>query len=846
MRLGPYEILAPLGAGGMGEVYRARDTRLGREVALKVLPEALSSDAARLRRFEKEAQSASSLNHPHIVTVFDIGTDGPTSYMAMELVDGVTLRQLLVGGPLPQKKLLTIASQVCEGLAKAHAAGIVHRDLKPENIMVTKDGFAKILDFGLAKLTQPEDSSGGTQVATVSGGTEPGMVVGTVAYMSPEQTLGKPLDFRSDQFSFGSMLYEMVTGKKAFARATGPETMTAIIREDPEPLATAMPSSPVPLRWIVERCLAKDPEDRYAATRDLSRDLSRLQQGLTEGSVSGMIAAAEPRPEGVRRFLWPALALAAGAAIGALAMRRGPTPVPDYHAVSFRRGTISAARFAPDGQTIVYTAALEGKPSQLFSTRVDSNESAALPLPPETGLASISSTGMLAVVLSHGSGPPTLAEVSLAGGSPRELLERVFRADWSPDGRGLAVVRENRIEFPIGKALGGVSEGYHLEHLRFSPDGKSIAALEIQKSTEGASSVVLFGLDGKRRTISSGWGHASGLAWHPLTGEIWFSPRDLSAGSFLMLCAVSPSTGKSRIVARLPGIVVLHDIARDGRVLLDVADWHQSVMLGTFGSPIETNVSWLDFSGAIDISDDGKTLLLDESGRGGGARGSVYLRKTDGSPATRLGEGIPFGLSPDGKWAITTPGASFDRLLLLPTGAGEPKVLQAPGMTYRTAAWIPGTERLAFQGQATGRPSRIYVQDVAGGAPRPVTPEGFGMGPVSPDGKFVVAAGSDGKLVLYPIEGGEPRAISGLGPEEDVIRFDATGRAVLVARGDLPLEIFRVEIATGRRERIGEINPSDRTGIGGIFNLVLTPDGKTYAYTVQPRLSTLYLVTGLK
>jgi Tol biopolymer transport system component len=846
-RLGPYEILAPLGAGGMGEVYRARDTRLGRVVALKVLPEALSSDSGRLRRFEKEAQSASSLNHPHIITVFDIGTDGPTSYMAMELVDGVTLRQLLVDGPLPQKRLLTIASQVAEGLAKAHAAGIVHRDLKPENVMVTKDGFAKILDFGLAKLTQPEDSSGGTQAATVSGGTEPGMVVGTVAYMSPEQTLGKPLDFRSDQFSLGSMLYEMVTGKRAFARATGPETMTAIIREEPEALAKAMPATPVPLRWIVERCLAKDPEDRYAATRDLARDLTRLQQGLTEGSVSGMVAAAEPRPASLRPFLWMALALAAGAAIGALAMRRGPAPAPDYHAVTYRRGTVGQARFAPDGQTIIYSAALEGKPFQLFSTRVDSNESTALPLPVGASLASISSSGMLAVALPRDPDQPTLAEVSLAGGSPRELLERVWKADWSPDGKGLAVVRNNRVEFPIGKVLGGAREGFRLEHPRFSPDGRSIAALELQKSTEGGSAVVVFDLGGKQRTVSSGWGYASGLAWHPGTGEIWFSPRDLAAGSFLMLCAVSQASGKSRIVARLPGIVVLHDIARDGRVLLDVADWHQSVMLGTFGSPVETNVSWLDFSGAVDISDDGKTILLDESGRGGGARGSVYLRKTDGSPATRLGDGIPYALSPDGKWAVTTSGTGFDRLVLLPTGAGEPKVMQSNGMTYRGAVWIPGTQRLLFMGQPVGKSTaRVYLQDVDGGPPRPFGPEGFGLSSVSPDGKFAALADSEGKFFLFPIEGGEPRPVPGITAEDSVVRFDNTGNALLVIRGDLPLEIFRVDIKNGSRERLGEINPSDRTGIGGIFNLVLTPDGKTYAYTVQPRLSNLYVVTGLR
>jgi Tol biopolymer transport system component len=600
------------------------------------------------------------------------------------------------------------------------------------------------------------------------------------------------------------------------------------------------------LRWIVERCLAKDPEERYAATRDLARDLARVQQGLSEGSFSGAVAAAEPRPKAVRPYVWAALALAAGAAVGVFAMRRPPAPVPDYHAVSFRRGTIGQARFAPDGQTIIYSAALEGKPFQLFSTRADSNESTALPLPASTNLASISSSGMLAVALPRDADQPTLAEVSMAGGSPRELLERVWRADWSPDGKGLAVIRNDRIEFPIGKVLGGAREGFHLNHLRFSPDGRSIGALEVQKSTEGASSVVVFGLDGKKRTVSSGWGFASGLAWHPGTGEIWFSPRDLAAGSFLMLCAVSPASGKSRVVARLPGIVVLQDIARDGRVLLDVADWHQSVMLGSFGSAAETNLSWLDFSGATDISDDGKTLLLDESGRGGGARGSVYLRKADGSPATRLGDGVPFSLSPDGKWAITTSGTGFDRLVLLPTGAGEPKTLQTEGMTYRAAAWIPGTQRLVFQGQAAGKPSRIYVQDVAGGAPRPVTPEGFGMGPVSPDGKFVIVGGSDGKPVLFPIEGGEPRTVPGLTAEDSVVRFNAGGQSLLVARGDLPLVISRVDIASGRRERIGEINPSDRTGIDGIFNVSLTPDAKTYAYTIQRRLSTLYLVTGLK
>jgi serine/threonine protein kinase/tetratricopeptide (TPR) repeat protein len=316
-RLGPFEVLAPLGAGGMGEVYRARDTRLGREVAVKVLPSGLSSDPERLKRFEKEARSASSLNHPNIVTVYDIGESGGASFIAMEVVDGWTLRDILAEGALPPKRLLAIAAQVADGLAKAHGAGIVHRDLKPENVMVTRDGLVKILDFGLAKLTQPEDPSGATQSPTVSGATEPGLVMGTVGYMSPEQALGKPLDFRSDQFSFGSIAYEMATGKRAFARGSTPETLTAIIRDEPEPIGALAPVTPAPLRRIVERCLAKGPDDRYASTRDLARDLQDLREHLVEGSQANATpSGASPVSPPAKRSR-PAL-LAAGAVVVAL------------------------------------------------------------------------------------------------------------------------------------------------------------------------------------------------------------------------------------------------------------------------------------------------------------------------------------------------------------------------------------------------------------------------------------------------------------------------------------------------------------------------------------------------
>src|SRR6266542_3247209 len=276
-RFGPYEVLSPLGAGGMGEVWKARDTRLGREVAVKVLPAEVASDSSRLHRFEKEARSASALNHPNIVTVYEIGSEGSVSYIAMELVEGKTLRAVLFAGALPVRRLLQIAAQVAEGLARAHEAGIVHRDLKPENVMVTKDGLVKILDFGLAKLTQAGSGSDEASQLPTETGTSPGVVLGTAGYMSPEQASGAVVDFRSDQFSFGSILYEMATGKRAFQKGTAIDTLSAILHEDPRPVAEINPEAPAPLRWIVERALAKDPEDRYGTTKDLARELATVR-----------------------------------------------------------------------------------------------------------------------------------------------------------------------------------------------------------------------------------------------------------------------------------------------------------------------------------------------------------------------------------------------------------------------------------------------------------------------------------------------------------------------------------------------------------------------------------------
>ena len=431
-RLGPYEILAPIGAGGMGEVYRARDTRLGREVAVKVLPPALSFDADRLRRFETEARAASSLNHPNIVTIHDIGDSGGTSFIAMEMVDGQTLRELVADGPLPTKKLLAIAAQVADGLAKAHGAGIVHRDLKPENVMVTRDGFVKILDFGLAKLTQPDDSDGRTQAPTVSGATAAGVVMGTVGYMSPEQATGRPLDFRSDHFSFGSIVYEMATGKRAFARGSVPETLTAIIRDEPEPIGNSSPLSPAPLRWIVERCLAKSPDGRYAATRDLAHDLATLKDRLAE--VTG---GAPPRvsPSSTPRWLvgLAAAGFAAAAAFAALYASRS-SPVRSAAPIRFEIRAPEGARFgwvpmqnlfalSPDGRRIAFAARnSEGKVSlwvrtlaELSAAALPGTEGAAAPFwSPDGRFLAFFADEKLKRIDVAGGPPVTICEVDVA------------------------------------------------------------------------------------------------------------------------------------------------------------------------------------------------------------------------------------------------------------------------------------------------------------------------------------------------------------------------------------------------------------------------------------------------
>ena len=823
-RLGPYEIVAPIGAGGMGEVYRAKDPRLGREVAIKVLAAEVAGDTDRLRRFELEARAASALNHPHIVTIYDIGSANGATYTAMELVDGDTLRAISAEAPLRGRRLFELATQIADGLAKAHSAGIVHRDLKPENVMVSKDGYAKILDFGLAKLTEerPGDAS---EVPT---GTRPGMVMGTVGYMSPEQAAGRAVDFRSDQFSLGVILYELSTGRRAFHRDTAAETLTAIIREDPSPIAQANARVPAPFRWIVERCLAKDPEERYASTRDLARDLAMVREHLSEIG-SGETSVAEP---GTREI---------------------EAVPPTFKRLTFRRGAILSARLAPDGRTVVYGASWDGEPVRLFSTRPESPESSQLALP-DAEVLSISQSGQLAISLDRRwagrficSG--TLAQAPLVGGAPRELLDDVQWADWGPDGASLATVRsvagKATLEYPIGKVL-YETPGW-ISHPRVSPQGDRVAFLDHPIHGDDSGSVQTVDREGNRTTLSRDWITAYGLAWSPDGSEVWFTATRV--GLARAIWGVSAS-GRERLLARTPGELTIQDVSADSCVLMTSDSGKVGIIAKPPGQDRERDLSFLDWSMARDLSPDGRLVVFDESGEGGGSRQGVYLRRTDGSPPVRLGDGMAGGLSPDGKWVLTLEVPSPNKLaVLLPVKAGEPRTIPGHGLNVHKATWLPDGKSFLIAANEPGRAIQLFVQSVEGERPRAVTPEGiaFGLYPISPDGRFVVAQLADQAHVLYPLDGGEARPVGGLDPIDRPVRFSPDGRALYgFARGELPSRLFRLDLGSAEKVFLRDFMPPDPAGVVEIVWAVLTPDASSYAYSYERKLSDLFLVEGIR
>jgi len=849
-KLGPYEVIAPVGAGGMGEVYRARDARLNREVAIKMLPDAVVSDPERLRRFETEARTAGMLNHPNLLSVFDIGDYNGAPYIVTELLQGETLREKLCLGPLPPRAAIEYGIQIAHGLAAAHEQGVVHRDLKPENIFICRDDRVKILDFGLAKLVHGESALSAATSATMPAKTEPGVVLGTLGYMSPEQVRGQEADSRSDVFAFGAVLYEMLSGKHAFRGVTSADTISAILTQDPPDLTETNRSINPALEHIVRHCLEKNPDRRFQASLDVAFDLQLLTVTASSGKVAQAVEVAALSRR--RRFL-----SVTGVAVVALVLlaimywlgRAGSRGAPEFSRLTFRRGTIRNARFTPDGQNVIYGAAWDGKPYELFSTRPGNPESRTLGVS-DADILAVSAAGELAVLLR----PKTLqlayngilATMPAQGGAPREMLEDVASADWLPDGTGLAVVVTpsvgvtSEVQFPMGHRVYRTEDGW-FSHLRVAPDGSRVAFLEHPSYGDDAS-VVTVDRSGVAKKLATGWITGQGLAWSHDSKEIWFSATRKGASRAVYAVTLS---GNERLVTAVAGNMTLEDVTRDGKLLFVRSDDSAGIIGVAPGATKERDLSWFDWSLARDLSADGKTLIFEEGGEAAGSAYAIYMRGTDGSPAVRLALGGASRLSPDGKWVSATTLGNHPHLVLLPTGPGQPLTINTGNLEASSfrSAWMPDDRALLFIAAEPGHKPRTYQVAVAGGIPKPVTPEGITGLLLSPDGSELVARNGDGDFILFNLRQATFKPLARLLKEWVPVTWSPDGKWLFVRQGTVPVHVVKFNVATGDVKPWRDFLPNDPAGITDILNIVVTPDERTSVYTYYRQSSTLYLET---
>jgi serine/threonine protein kinase len=832
-RLGPYEILSPLAAGGMGEVYRARDTRLGREVAIKVLPEGFHADEDRLRRFEQEARATSTLNHPNILVVYDVGMHEGRPFLVTELLEGETLRARLSRAALPGSKAADYALQIARGLAAAHAKGVVHRDLKPDNIFLTAAGVVKILDFGLAKVANLESAP------TAAPESVPGAIMGSAGYMAPEQVRGQEADQRADIFSFGAVLYEMLSGKRAFGGGTWYEAMNALVQQDPPKLPGHIP--PV-LERLVHCCLEKRPEDRFQSAHDLILALaSTVEQRPRRHKVR--------RPGPLFAPLATVCCLATGLLLWWLLKPHAPQPPTQ---LTFRQGTVSGARFTADGQTIVYSASWDATSFQIYTTRLDSRESSPQNIINALLLA-VSSKGEMALLLPteqdiynlHG----TLERAPIGGASKR-VAENVAAADWSPDGSTLAIVRveENggrALEYPMGTVLYR-TRGF-IDYVRISPDGNLAAFLYHPLQADLAGYVAIVDKHGRMRTLSSRFNSLRGLAWSKDGKEIWFGGA--TQGSQMALNAV-PLSGKERPITGPPGYTSLEDISSDGRVLVAAHHLAHHMFLVPRGDVKQIDLSWHDAQ-AQDLSTDGQIILLAESGAVTVRDFDAYLRHLDSGEPVRLGAGLPMALSPDGKWAITNPFGDPAQLFLLPTEAGDAKPLTRDPIHHAAAQWLPDGNRFVFVGSKPNQQFRYWVQDIHGAPPREITGENIRFDrsepiAISPDGSEVAVRDGAGRIVAVSTDRqAPPRPLHGAEAGDIPLRWCGDQSLIVYQTAD-PASLYRLDLATGRRAPWRSLAPADPVGMVSLSPIRVSADCQSCAYSPLNVLSDLYVYQGLR
>jgi len=815
-RLGPYEIVAPLGAGGMGEVYRAKDTRLGREVAVKVLPAEVASDPERLRRFEQEARAASALSHPNILTLFDVGRDGETSYLVTELLEGESLRERLAGGELPVRKAIELGVAVARGLAAAHAKGIVHRDLKPENLFLTHDGGVKILDFGLAKLTIPEGVTAIAEATTIAGGTETGVVMGTVGYMAPEQVRGERADARTDLFALGCVLYESVAGRRAFAGATPPDTLSAILRDEPPPLQAPGPTGTV-LEGIVRRCLEKRPDDRFQSARDLGFALEALG-----APSSGPISPTGAESQGQRR----AFLLARGLGLAALALlavvtylafvagERAGREAAASPTTAFGSGSIQQLTtdpgyegeptFSPDGQTIAYVADRDGN-FEIYLQQISGGPAINLTQNPAADVQpSFSPDGRtIAFVSSRSSSSdlihaaPRLPRVGgdiwtmpALGGMPRRVVENGNYPSWSPDGSSLVFVhgtfRSTRLA--LVSANGGESHDLPIEEpdaLRyfyptFSDDGRWLlyqnsSRIEVVAISGGKPHLLAFGEEptwGARSSTIVFTNDAPGKS-----RSLWQAPFDLERGVL---------SGPPQPLTFGPGAELGARVSRDGRTI-------------AFASVRETlNLEEIPF----DAETARPTGPPRELTRGNNHIGAFWP-SPDGNAVVYVAETG----SSSHLWRVDAPSAPVQLTLDSTSWDSSP-------------SWSPDGSRIAFVRSATravDESSSLWVMSADGGIPRRVAGE-IGDAVWLDDGQRLVVAPTRGANLEIldlrtskraPIEGAAARTLYAADAKGNWIVFQLSGKDnVDLAAVPLSGGAARVVVATSREDFHPFFSPS--------------------------------------
>ena len=855
-RLGPYEIIATVGAGGMGEVYRARDTRLDRMVAIKILPESFAGDRERLERFQQEARVLSALNHPNLMAVYDVGVQDGMHFLVSEFLEGETLRDRLQTGPFPQRRVVEYGLQIAKGLAAAHEKHIVHRDLKPENIFVLRDGRVKILDFGLAKQTAMAVTADATM--TSANRTSAGTVLGTAGYMSPEQVRGEAVDNRSDIFALGAILYEMIAGQRAFRGDSSVEVMTSILKADPPELSESNTNVSLGLQRIVHRCLEKKPEARFQSASDLAFALDSVSNA---GTSTGGLRALKDTKQNRSRLLVSALLLAALAigAIAAWALHRPMVGQPAFTQISFRSAFIRHARFAPDGRTVVYDSTTDGKPTELFSTRTDTIEAQPLHIP--ASLLSISSTGEMAVTLDTLFDPkftPTgrLARVPLGGGSTRELLDAVTDADWTPDGSAVAVSRQVghhfQLEFPPGKTL-YQSDGY-ISDLCFSPAGDRIAFVDHTILGDDRGTVEVVDLQGNRKALTREFSTIQGLAWPSKGNEIWFTSAVNSEPSSMRAVSLD---GKERLLLSSPIKLKLQDVSQTGAVLLSVEDYRDQQILSDTQTGKVRDVSSFPFQITQAFSHDGKMLLLNTYVTGATNDYNLYTQRTDGSTPALIGQGAGLSFSFDGKWVLALDPTNLRHMRVIPTGVGEALTLSAPpGMEYIGAAWVPGGKHLVILVQAPGHALATYIQDLETGSVRQVGKEGRylwtvgeqGIASASPDGKAFIATDGEKRYWVQPMDGGEASEIKGLSAGDLPLEWHNGSENIFFERitGTDSSEIYDLNLATGNSKLWSHFTPTDKTAMVAMRHPIITQDGAHVLYVVQRIFSTLFVAKGIQ